>query len=63
VAGLITSQSNAQLEDYETMSADMLLKKLERIVRTTFEDKQYPLYALTADNFLKMALIASYNFQ
>jgi len=62
VAKLIKSQAsspNSELEDYETMGQDKLLKKLEHVVRSSFEKKEYPSYALTVDNFLKMSLIIS----
>lgn len=62
ISSLITSQAAKGLEDYETMTPDVLLKKLERIVRTSFDPKSYPQYALTADNFLKMSLIVSIYF-
>eukprot|EP00026_Physarum_polycephalum_P000019 Phypoly_transcript_00019.p1 GENE.Phypoly_transcript_00019~~Phypoly_transcript_00019.p1 ORF type:complete len:3090 (+),score=490.35 Phypoly_transcript_00019:142-9411(+) len=52
-----STQHNWQLEDYSKMPHAELLQKLERIVRTTFDKHTYPAYALTSDNFLKMALI------
>lgn len=57
-----SSQPNWELEDYSKMSHAELLKKLERIVRTSFDTMSYPVYALTSDNFLKMALIVSFLF-
>ena len=47
------------MEIYDTMGQEDLLKKLERVVRTSFDKKEYPPYALTVDNFLKMSLIVS----
>ncbi|CAG8477178.1 1481_t:CDS:10, partial [Racocetra fulgida] len=46
-----------QLEDYRTMPMDLLLLRLESIARKTHHKIDYPPYALSADNLLKMALI------
>ena len=61
VKELLSSQSQKreqwELEDYQTMEHEELLLKLEKIARTTREEKQYPPYSITSDNLLKMALI------
>jgi hypothetical protein len=49
------------LEQFDRLSSDELLKKLEKISRTTTKSISHPPYALTADNLLKMALIVSIN--
>ncbi|CAG8448567.1 1498_t:CDS:10 [Acaulospora colombiana] len=46
-----------ELEDYNRMDAETLLVKLECIARKTIHEIEYPQYALSADNLLKMALI------
>ncbi|CAG8442611.1 13450_t:CDS:10 [Gigaspora rosea] len=45
------------LDDYHEMSSESILMKLESIACKTSEKREYPLYALSADNLLKMALI------
>ncbi|CAG8500146.1 9201_t:CDS:10 [Diversispora eburnea] len=46
-----------RLEDYRTMGSEALLSKLECLARETEHPINYPPYALSADNLLKMALI------
>ncbi|CAG8479091.1 963_t:CDS:10 [Gigaspora margarita] len=46
-----------QLEDYRTIPMDLLLQRLEGLARKTQHQINYPPYALSADNLLKMALI------
>ncbi|CAG8439660.1 11533_t:CDS:10 [Acaulospora colombiana] len=46
-----------KLEDYHKMSMKELLQRLEGIARKTFHEIDYPPYALSVDNLLKMALI------
>ncbi|RIB19825.1 hypothetical protein C2G38_2141452 [Gigaspora rosea] len=46
-----------ELEDYHEMSTKELLEKLECLVRKTMHKIEYPAYALSADNLVKMALI------
>ncbi|CAG8488111.1 5420_t:CDS:10 [Diversispora eburnea] len=48
---------NWKLDDYNKMSSKVLLEKLECIARKTMHEIEYPRYALSADNLLKMALI------
>lgn len=65
ISDLFKSQSSNkhwELEDYETMSHALMLKKLERIVRTSYHSQNYPPYAVTSDNFLKMSLIVSTSY-
>ncbi|KAF0517032.1 e3 ubiquitin-protein ligase [Gigaspora margarita] len=45
------------LDDYHELSSEDILMKLESIACMTSEQREYPLYALSADNLLKMALI------
>ncbi|CAG8493234.1 1592_t:CDS:10 [Gigaspora margarita] len=45
------------LDDYNEMSFESILMKLENMACMTSEKREYPLYALSADNLLKMALI------
>ncbi|CAG8589706.1 30140_t:CDS:10, partial [Racocetra persica] len=45
------------LDDYNKMSSESILMKLESMACVTFEKRDYPLYALSADNLLKMALV------
>ncbi len=63
VAKLIGSQTtakNTELEDYGSLSQEMLRKKLESVVRSSFDSREYPSYALTVDNLLKMSLVISF---
>lgn len=46
-----------RLDDYRTMTTESLLSKLECLARKTEHKINYPPYALSADNLLKMALI------
>ncbi|CAG8461964.1 10472_t:CDS:10, partial [Acaulospora colombiana] len=46
-----------RLDDYREMSTDALLSRLENLARQTTHSIDYPPYALSADNLLKMALI------
>ncbi|UZO24840.1 uncharacterized protein OCT59_017134 [Rhizophagus irregularis] len=46
-----------ELEDYNTMTTTELLIKLETIARRSNEELNFPEYALTTDNLMKMALI------
>ncbi|CAG8529600.1 39208_t:CDS:10, partial [Gigaspora margarita] len=46
-----------ELEDYHEMNTNELLEKLECLVRKTMHKIEYPAYALSADNLVKMALI------
>ncbi|CAG8532688.1 1347_t:CDS:2, partial [Dentiscutata heterogama] len=62
VENLLRSQhfpanSNFVLDNYDDMSCEDILKKLECLARTTHEEREYAPYALSADNLLKMALI------
>ncbi|CAG8475879.1 285_t:CDS:10, partial [Dentiscutata heterogama] len=45
------------LDNYDEMSPDRILEKLECLARNTLEERKYPPYALSTDNLLKMALI------
>ncbi|CAG8733759.1 6973_t:CDS:2, partial [Dentiscutata heterogama] len=51
------SRDKWQLEDYRTMHMELLLHRLESLARKTQHQINYPPYALSADNLLKMALI------
>ncbi|CAG8495506.1 695_t:CDS:10, partial [Dentiscutata erythropus] len=51
------SRDKWQLEDYRTMHMELLLHRLEGLARKTQHQINYPPYALSADNLLKMALI------
>ncbi|CAG8812730.1 3803_t:CDS:1, partial [Gigaspora rosea] len=53
----IPKDSEFKLDDYDKMSSDEILKKLESLARTTFDEREYTPYALSTDNLLKMALI------
>lgn len=53
------NQHSFRLQDFKKMNSSQLLEILEKIVRTSFEPKKYPPYALTDDNLLKMVLIVS----
>ncbi|CAG8515793.1 10695_t:CDS:10 [Dentiscutata erythropus] len=62
VENLLRSQhfpanSNFVLDNYDNMSCEDILKKLECLARTTHDEREYAPYALSADNLLKMALI------
>ncbi|RHZ88865.1 hypothetical protein Glove_21g49 [Diversispora epigaea] len=61
VEGLLKSQhsgtKNFSLEDYEKMTPEDILKKLESLARTTNDRRGYYKYALSVENLLKMALI------
>ncbi|CAG8487332.1 35591_t:CDS:10 [Gigaspora margarita] len=62
VKNLLESQhfpvrSNFVLDNYDTMSCENILKKLECLARTTHEEREYAPYALSTDNLLKMALV------
>ncbi|CAG8715039.1 15672_t:CDS:2, partial [Cetraspora pellucida] len=46
-----------ELEDYHKMDTNELLEKLECLARKTMHKIEYPPYALSADNLVKMALI------
>ncbi|CAG8460377.1 17990_t:CDS:10, partial [Racocetra fulgida] len=45
------------LDNFDEMHPDEILKKLECLARTTLDKREYPPYALSTDNLLKMALI------
>ncbi|CAG8532935.1 25732_t:CDS:10, partial [Dentiscutata erythropus] len=55
------SKTNAnipfELDDFDKMSSENILIKLECLARVTLEKRNYPMYALSTDNLLKMALI------
>ncbi|KAF0538645.1 e3 ubiquitin-protein ligase [Gigaspora margarita] len=53
----LPKDSDFKLDDYNKMSSDEILKKLESLARTTFDEREYVPYALSTDNLLKMALI------
>ncbi|CAG8527830.1 33218_t:CDS:10, partial [Gigaspora margarita] len=62
VENLLKSQhfpanSNFALDNYDNMSCEDILKKLECLARITHEEREYAPYALSTDNLLKMALI------
>ncbi|RIB21686.1 hypothetical protein C2G38_2175948 [Gigaspora rosea] len=62
VENLLASQhfpvrSNFVLDNYDNMSCEDILKKLECLARTTHEEREYAPYALSTDNLLKMALV------
>ncbi|CAG8435114.1 11795_t:CDS:10, partial [Scutellospora calospora] len=54
---VMTNPDRWELEDYNRMPPSLLLKRLEGIARRTMYDIRLPLYALSADNIIKMALI------
>jgi hypothetical protein len=54
-----TGGTQFELKDYAKMSQPELLAVLEKIARKTKEKIDYPPYALTSDNLLKMVLIVS----
>ncbi|CAG8769178.1 1898_t:CDS:2, partial [Acaulospora morrowiae] len=43
--------------DFENMSSEDIIRKLECLARTTLEKREYYPYALSVENLLKMALI------
>ncbi|KAF0485179.1 e3 ubiquitin-protein ligase [Gigaspora margarita] len=49
--------SKFKLDNYDNMSPDKILEKLECLARNTLEERKYPPYALSTNNLLKMALI------
>ncbi|CAG8457534.1 1322_t:CDS:2, partial [Dentiscutata erythropus] len=54
------SRANPQaweLENYNTMSSEALLERLERIARESMNEIELPKYALSSNNIVKMALI------
>ncbi|KAF0556640.1 e3 ubiquitin-protein ligase [Gigaspora margarita] len=51
------ANSDFVLDNYDNMSCEDILKKLECLARTTHEKREYAPYALSTDNLLKMALI------
>ncbi|KAF0525877.1 e3 ubiquitin-protein ligase [Gigaspora margarita] len=55
------SKTNAnipfELDDFDKMSSEDILIKLECLARVTLEKRNYSMYALSTDNLLKMALI------
>ncbi|CAI2166603.1 8657_t:CDS:2, partial [Funneliformis geosporum] len=53
----IGNPENWELDDYNTMSVNELLKKLEAMTRSSTEKLNLPEYALSSDNLIKMALI------
>ncbi|RHZ89175.1 hypothetical protein Glove_18g29 [Diversispora epigaea] len=57
--GQHVSEANRKwkLDNYHKMNTKVLLEKLENIARKTHHVIEYPPYALSADNLLKMALI------
>ncbi|CAG8651875.1 9759_t:CDS:2, partial [Acaulospora morrowiae] len=61
VIGLLRSQHVGYtyflLKDFEQMSSKKILRKLECLARTTLEKQEYPPYALSVENLLKMTLI------
>lgn len=62
VVRLLESQSANKrfaLKNYDEMTYDTLLATLEKIACTSSKNLDYPPYALTADNLLKMVLIVS----
>ncbi|CAH1761994.1 12274_t:CDS:10, partial [Entrophospora sp. SA101] len=50
-------QDRWQLDDYHKSSPEDLLEVLEKLARRTTHNIDYPLYALSTDNLLKMAMI------
>ncbi|CAG8475156.1 3381_t:CDS:10, partial [Racocetra persica] len=52
-----SKNSDFKLDDYDKMSSEEILKKLECLARTTCDEREYAPYALSTDNLLKMALI------
>ncbi|CAG8568647.1 9756_t:CDS:10, partial [Racocetra fulgida] len=64
VENLLRSQHHSRsfrnrfiLDDYNKMSSESILMKLESMACVTSEKRDYPLYALSTDNLLKMALV------
>ncbi|RIA84473.1 hypothetical protein C1645_742305 [Glomus cerebriforme] len=53
----IGDKSLWDLDDYHTMDSNTLLSTLENLARKTMYKIDYPQYALSADNLIKMALI------
>ncbi|PKK80816.1 hypothetical protein RhiirC2_723487 [Rhizophagus irregularis] len=53
----IGDKSLWDLDDYHTMDTSILLSTLENLARKTMYKLEYPQYALSADNLIKMALI------
>ncbi|CAG8477692.1 8259_t:CDS:10, partial [Cetraspora pellucida] len=53
----LSRNSDFKLDDYDKMSSEDILKKLECLARTTCDEREYAPYALSTDNLLKMALI------
>ena len=54
---VIKNRSKWELDDYNIMSANALLVKLECLARNSVEKLNLPAYALSGDNLIKMALI------
>jgi hypothetical protein len=54
---VIGDQAEWELEDYNSMSANAILLKLEYLARRSMEILKLPEYALSGDNLIKMALI------
>ncbi|RIA81638.1 hypothetical protein C1645_547708 [Glomus cerebriforme] len=54
---IIGDRKTWELNDYNSMSADALLVKLEYLARRSVEKLDLPEYALSGDNLIKMALI------
>jgi len=54
---IIGDKSTWELDNYNTMSANALLIKLEYLARNSVEPLKLPEYALSGDNLIKMALI------
>ncbi|CAG8842712.1 4540_t:CDS:2, partial [Gigaspora margarita] len=53
----MSGPSKWELEDYNRMPPNLLLERLESLARRTMYPLDLPLYALSADNIIKMALI------
>ncbi|KAF0498185.1 e3 ubiquitin-protein ligase [Gigaspora margarita] len=53
----VAGPSKWELEDYNRMASNLLLERLECLARRTMYHLDLPLYALSADNIIKMALI------
>ncbi|GBC05045.1 hypothetical protein RclHR1_00600008 [Rhizophagus clarus] len=53
----IDTEEEWKLLDYHTMSSEQLLSTLECLARKTMHKIDYPQYALSVDNLLKMALM------
>ncbi|RIA86037.1 hypothetical protein C1645_741134 [Glomus cerebriforme] len=53
----IGDQTNWELDDYNTMSENELLMKLESMARRSTQKLNLPEYTISSDNLIKMALI------